>query len=145
MKPVEIELNKGARKVLDYFKSIRKPETEDYVLPDFKGDTKTLVTRMRNHLNTLAKKAEITSVVNMPVYNKGKSATYKEYEKWQVITTHMGRKTFIVQALSAGIPAVVVMSWTGHASLDSMKPYINITRESSRKGMERLDDSLFSR
>ena len=145
MKPVEIELNKGAKKVLSYFKSIRKPETEDYVLPDFKGNTKVLVNKMREHLNTLAKKAGITDVVNMPIYNKGKSATYKECEKWQVITSHVGRKTFIVQALSAGIPAAVVMTWTGHASLDSMKPYINITRESSRKGMERLDDALFSR
>lgn len=60
--------------------------------------------------------------------------------KWEYLTTHCGRRTFVVNALMLGIPAQVVMSWTGHADYESMKPYIAIAEEQKEQSM-----NLFNR
>ena len=41
----------------------------------------------------------------------------------------MVTSTFIVNALSRGIPPSVVMTWSGHSDKKSMKPYIDIVDE----------------
>ena len=46
--------------------------------------------------------------------------------KHELLSTHTGRKTFICNALSLGIPPNVVMKWTGHSDYKAMKPYIDI-------------------
>ena len=47
-------------------------------------------------------------------------------DRADAITTHWGRHSFIVHALSIGIAPNIVMSWTGHSNYDAMRPYINI-------------------
>ena len=42
--------------------------------------------------------------------------------KWELVGTHSGRRTFIVNALSLGITPNVVMKWTGHSDYKAMKP-----------------------
>jgi hypothetical protein len=32
----------------------------------------------------------------------------------------------VVNALAPGVPAEVIMKWTGHSDFDSMKPYMEI-------------------
>ncbi|MCQ2383596.1 MAG: site-specific integrase [Paludibacteraceae bacterium] len=56
--------------------------------------------------------------------------------KWEYLTTHCGRRTFVVNALMLGIPTQVVMSWTGHADYESMKPYIAIAEEQKEESMK---------
>ena len=66
------------------------------------------------------------------------------FPKYQLITTHCARRTFICYALSIGIPPVVVMRWTGHSDYKSMKPYIDITESAKRDAinlMERVFDA----
>lgn len=57
---------------------------------------------------------------------KGNLRQEVEKQKWELVGTHTGRRTFIVNALSLGIPPNVVMKWTGHNDYQSMKPYIDI-------------------
>lgn len=61
--------------------------------------------------------------------------------KWRLMTTHTGRRTFICNALALGIPADVVMKWTGHKDYDAMRPYIDIADEVKRESMERFNVS----
>lgn len=42
------------------------------------------------------------------------------------MSSHIGRRTFIVNGLYLGIPAEVIMKWTGHKDYQTMKPYIAI-------------------
>ena len=42
--------------------------------------------------------------------------------KWELVGTHTGPRTFIVNALSMGITPNVVMKWTGHSDYKAMKP-----------------------
>jgi hypothetical protein len=46
--------------------------------------------------------------------------------KYALLGTHVGWRTFICNALFLGIPAQVVMKWTGHSDYKAMKPYIDI-------------------
>ena len=61
------------------------------------------------------------------------------HEKWELITTHCGRRTFIVNALFLGIPAEVVMKWTGHADYKAMKPYVAIVDQLKAKEMNKFN------
>lgn len=59
--------------------------------------------------------------------------------KYALIGTHAGRRTFICNALSLGIPPQVVMKWTGHSDYKAMKPYIDIADETKITAMERFN------
>lgn len=59
--------------------------------------------------------------------------------KYALIGTHAGRRTFICNALSLGIPPQVVMKWTGHSDYKAMKTYIDIADETKITAMERFN------
>lgn len=59
--------------------------------------------------------------------------------KYSLLGTHCGRRTFICNALSLGIPPQVVMKWTGHSDYSAMKPYIDIADEIKATAMEKFD------
>ena len=59
--------------------------------------------------------------------------------KWQLMTTHAGRRTFISNALMMGIPPNVVMRWTGHHDYNSMKPYIAIADSVKAREMDKFN------
>ena len=61
---------------------------------------------------------------------KNRSIVTAIQPKYELIGTHTGRRTFICNALSLGIPAQVVMKWTGHSDYKAMKPYIDIADDS---------------
>lgn len=60
--------------------------------------------------------------------------------KYQLITTHAARHTFIVTAISLGIPVPVIMEWTGHCDYNAMRPYVAIANETSFNAMRRFDE-----
>jgi len=57
----------------------------------------------------------------------------------EIMTTHIGRKTFIVNSLYLGIPAEVIMKWTGHKDYQSMKPYIAIVDDLKKSEMSKFN------
>lgn len=63
----------------------------------------------------------------------------KTYPKWQLLTTHAGRRTFISNALMMGIPVETVMKWTGHKNYEAMKPYIAIADRFKKSMMDRVN------
>lgn len=65
----------------------------------------------------------------------------KEYvvPKYELITTHCGRRTFISNAISMGIPPNVVMKWTGHSDYKAMLPYIEIADQSRMENMAKFN------
>ena len=44
-----------------------------------------------------------------------------------------------VNALRLGIPAEVIIRWTGHSDYSSMKPYIKIVDELKEREMSKFD------
>ncbi len=130
-KPTIIELNKYSRAVLD--RQHREPGNDDKrVFPPVSERT------MNNGLRKIAKAAGIEGQVRKLSFS-GAIVTEKMVDKSDAITTHWGRHTFIVHALSIGISPSIVMQWTGHSSYESMKPYVAIADSARRSSMELFD------
>ena len=55
----------------------------------------------------------------------------------EILSCHDGRRTFVCCSLAFGIPAVTVMSITGHKDYESMKPYIEIANDTKQLEMEK--------
>ena len=68
-------------------------------------------------------------------YYIGQERHDEEVPKYELITTHTARHTFIVTAISLGIPPMVIMEWTGHKDYNAMRPYIAIAGETSAQAM----------
>ena len=75
--------------------------------------------------------------------NGGTTAVPKEWKHdpnmnaWHPAT---GRRTFIRNALTMGIPPSLVMEWTGHSDYKAMKPYIKIADKEKARAMKLFDE-----
>ena len=81
--------------------------------------------------------------INTPVhitYYRGQQRIDETLPKYELIGTHAGRRTFICNAILLGIPANVIMKWTGHSDYKAMKPYIDIADETKVQAMSRFDN-----
>ncbi len=94
--------------------------------------------KMNDALKEMAKQCGIDKEVTSTYYIGSKR--YDETKpKYELISTHAGRRTFVCTALSLGIAPQVVMKWTGHSDYQSMKPYIDITEKAKSESMALFD------
>ncbi len=49
--------------------------------------------------------------------------------KYELITTHTGRRTFVTLSLEKGVRPEVLMRITGHKDMRTMKKYIKLTEK----------------
>jgi len=127
---LKIELNKYAKAILEKYKDKTFPKNK--ALPQISNQ------RMNEYLKEMA---EICGI------NKAETVTYfignkrhdEVHPKWALMGTHTGRRTFICNALMLGIPAQVVMKWTGHSDYKAMKPYIDITDTAKANAMKKFN------
>ncbi len=125
-----IELNNHSRSILDKYKE--DIFNKDLALPVISNQ------KMNEYLKELMKIAGIDEPIRETFY-KGNKRIDKVTPKYALIGTHAGRRTFICNALSLGIPPQVVMKWTGHSDYKAMKPYIDIADEVKSNAMERFN------
>ena len=105
-----IELNKYSKAILDKYKDIH---FENYMaLPVISNQ------KMNDYLKELGELAEINEPVRKPT-TREMNVLMKSHPKYALLSTHAGRRTFICNALALGIPAQVVMKWTGTQRLQS--------------------------
>ena len=127
---ITIELNKYARAILSRYDG---KDLNGYALPHITNQ------RMNKYLKELCELCEINQPVTRTYY-RGAERIDETMPKYEVVGTHTGRRTFICNALMLGIPAEIVMKWTGHADYKSMKPYIDIANKAKAEAMSRFDE-----
>ena len=125
-----IELNNYSKAVLEKYKDVHFEH--DKVLPVITNQ------KMNDYLKELAELAEIDEPIR-ETYYKGNKRIDIVTPKYSLLGTHAGRRTFICNALSLGIPAQVVMKWTGHSDYKAMKPYIDIADEIRANAMDKFN------
>jgi integrase len=125
-----IELNNHSKSILDKYKDI--PFENDKVLPVITNQ------KMNEYLKELGELAEINEPIR-EVYYRGNQRIDETTPKYALLGTHAGRRTFICNALSLGIPAQVVMKWTGHSDYKAMKPYIDIADDIRANAMDKFN------
>lgn len=123
-----IELNKYTTEILS-----RYADTDsELALPVISN------VKMNEYLKELGKVAEINEPIRQ-VYFIGSERKEEVHPKYELLTTHAGRRTFVVNAIFLGIAPEVIMKWTGHSNYESMKPYIAIVDKLKRQEMNKFN------
>lgn len=89
---------------------------------------------MNKRLKEIAKMCGIVTPISI-VQMSGSKRTDITVPKYELISTHCGRRTFISNAISLGVPPHVVMKWTGHSDYKAMEPYIAIADKVRKDAM----------
>jgi integrase len=125
-----IELNIHSKTILDKYKAVAFEN--DKALPVISNQ------KMNDYLKELGELSEINEPVR-ETYYKGNQRIDEVMPKYALLGTHAGRRTFICNALSLGIPPQVVMKWTGHNDYKAMKPYIDIADDIKVSAMDKFN------
>lgn len=135
------------------FIELRTHKTKELLKIPLNGYAKEILTRYCEHdkplptglsnqkvndsLKDLAELAEINEPIERDNYC-GSTRVHFSQPKYELITTHTARRTFVTLALEKGIRAEVVMAMTGHKSYRTFKKYIKITDKIMQSEMIRL-------
>ena len=125
-----IELNKNSKEIIEKYRDVGLKNKK--ALPVISNQ------KMNEYLKILGQVCELNDMQRI-VYFKGNRRIEETYPKWALLTTHVGRRTFVVTALQLGIPVEVVMKWTGHSNYEAMKPYIKIVDDLKEREMSKFD------
>ena len=93
--------------------------------------------KMNEYLKELGALAEINDTVERHRYSGNIKKTITT-EKYNLITTHTARRTFVTLSLEKGFRPEVVMEMTGHKNYTTFKRYIKITNQVKKEEMNRL-------
>lgn len=127
---LRIELNKYSRALLEKYEGVPLPG--GLALPVISN------VKFNEHLKLMGELAGLNSPQRI-VYFTGNIRHEDVLPKYALLTTHCGRRTFVVNALRLGIPSEVVMKWTGHSSFASMRPYVKIVDKLKESEMAKFN------
>lgn len=130
-KTVTIELNKYTRAILEKYQDVELPDGA--ALPVVSNQ------KMNDALKVLFKMAGLDKPTTKTYFigNERRDVTLPLYER---ISTHVGRKTFVVTGLSSGLSPYTITQWTGHSSLKAMKPYMALADKVKKESMKKFDE-----
>lgn len=128
---IHIELNKHSRAILEKYK--------DYGFPNDKALPVPSIAIYNQHIKDVARICGIDAPTRI-VYFIGNKRMEEVHPKWELLSSHCGRRSFVVNALRLGIPAEVIIRWTGHSDFATLKPYFKIVDELKAEQMAKFDD-----
>lgn len=128
-----IELNEYSRAILKKYENVAF--ANDKALPVISNQ------KMNEYLKEMGQICGLDSSITITKY-KGAERIDETFSKYQLLSTHCGRRTFISNAIMMGIPANVVMRWTGHSDYEAMKPYIAIADKTKKTAMALFDQKI---
>lgn len=73
-------------------------------------------------------------------YYVGREKRTDRFELWELLSTHVGRRTFITRAIELGIAPDVVMSITGHSDYKIMQVYLGIRDDRRKYEMQKFNN-----
>ncbi|MDR6561286.1 MULTISPECIES: site-specific integrase [unclassified Arcicella] len=122
--PLVIPLNTYSRAVLEKYNNN---------LPKYSQQ------KFNDYIKEVAKEIGIDTPEQVITYKKG-IRFETTVPKYELITSHTGRRTFITQSILRGLPIPVIRSMTGHKDLKSFQKYIKITDKDKRSEMDKWDN-----
>ena len=128
---IVIDLNDYSRAILNKYKGVKFPKGK--ALPVISNQ------KMNDYLKELGKLAGFDTEETI-IYYRGTERVEYTIPKYELLSTHCGRRTFICNALTLGIPAHIVMKWTGHSDYRAMQPYIAVADKTKSKLMKKFNE-----
>jgi integrase len=108
------------------------------ILSRYKGDLKPLPVisnqKMNKYIKEICEKAGIDTLIEIVRYKGGNKVAYT-YPKYELMSVHVGRKTFATLSLVKGMSSEVTMSITGHKDYKSFTRYIRIAEKEKQSAM----------
>jgi|WetSurMetagenome_2_1015567.scaffolds.fasta_scaffold14561_2 integrase len=120
-----IPLNKYSETIVNRYLN---DEREGFLFPKISNQ------KMNDYLKDLGKEAEFNDKITL-VNFKGSVRNDETWPKYELLSTHVARKTFITNALDRGMPSEVIMDITGHASHKVFKRYYKIIDDQRKREM----------
>lgn len=97
---------------------------------DYKLPSGISIQKTNNHLKEISKMAGLNDTFRKRVY-KGGRMSEEVYEKWQLVSTHTGRRSFATNAYKSGLPMANIMRITGHKKVETFMKYIKFDNRES--------------
>ena len=97
--------------------------------------------KFNDYVKVLCEKAEINVLVEVVRYQKG-NKVYQSIPKFQLISSHTGRRTFITSSILAGIPLPVIQKITGHKKLATVQKYIKLSESNLEYHIKKWSEYL---
>lgn len=126
--PIRVQLNTPTRRILTKYYG----KYGEKALPQITNQ------KANNYIKEACRRAGIDRPIKLVKFN-GSTRKEEIVKKWEAITFHAGRRTFITTALTLGIPVPVIMKWTGHKDSKMLRPYMEIVDELRRREMAKFD------
>lgn len=99
---------------------------------------KMSLTRYNHIVRILAKRARMRHMV--VVYFQSLGEIKEKYvHKWELVSSHTARRTFICNALIQNVQPSIIISITGHVDISSLKPYVGATSRAVYDAIEGLN------
>ncbi len=124
---LSIPLNPYSRAILEKYKRY----DEQYSLPVLSNQ------RMNEYLKEIGKLAGLDTEINI-VRFQGAKRIEKIMPKYELLTTHIARKTFVTLAFQKNIPAETIMKITNHKKHDTLKRYMKIEDKQQYDAMQKI-------
>lgn len=125
-----IYLNKTSQEILDYYKDF--PFKDNKALPVMSNQ------KYNKFLQEVCRLAGITTPTTI-TYRVGEELRTETKEKYKLVGSHCGRRTFVSLALAYGATPEEIMHVTGHSCYNAMKPYIGQDDEQRRHATSVFD------
>jgi len=139
--PVVIPLNDFSRTLIERYKAMRGVFPDDAVFPVISNQ------KTNKYLKELGQLAGLDRIITHYSWN-GKNRIEETFHAYDLLTTHIGRKTFVSTLACQGVPDYVIREFTGHKDARAMQPYMKIHDDFKRMEMSKMnnagsDESVF--
>ena len=94
--------------------------------------------KYNDYLKELGKLAGFDQPTTKVIF-KGSERIERTVPKYELLTSHVARKTFVTLALYKGIPAEVVRSFTGHKDAKVMERYFKFNGQEKKNQMQNFN------
>ncbi|WP_018620856.1 site-specific integrase [Spirosoma luteum] len=88
--------------------------------------------KSNDYLKEICKQAELNSNEGKAI-TKGGVRVIRSLEKWQMVSTHTGRRSFATNMYLLGVPSITIMRITGHKTEKAFMRYIKLDEEQHAK------------
>ena len=125
---LNIPYNKYSQAIIEKYKDL----PTDSVLPVISNQ------KYNDFLKELGKLAGFDSPETM-IHFRGSQRIERTVPKYELLSSHTGRKTFVTSAIYLGMPTEVIMGITGHKDHSTMELYYKIVKEHGQREMNKFN------
>ena len=98
--------------------------------------------RFNEYIKEAAKATEINSIELVTTTIGGRLET-NQYPKWELISSHTGRRSFCTNMYKRGLPTLMIMSISGHKTEKSFLKYIKVKQSEHAEMMAKAWQNMY--